>query len=386
MAQKMANIKIITAHMSNDEMDQMDIWQGEKRYVRGNPSIRVYTGPNSIESALENDMVLNHILNAARLHYAEGGSVGVEPLSYDELEAFRHRGRNGDNGTAILGPRTRALLEILARHSGPSPIDGAPEFFSLSGMFNSFKNGASSLGNTLYNGAQNAWNTVKQPLTHFAAQALPQVAHYAGQALGTGLGALTGNPALAGMGANAGGWLGDQVGGWGGNQLEGLANSMGPGNQQMNQMAQHAGQAAGQLPSMIQGGATGGQAAGHMLNAAGQGMGNSPMGQGMQSAGNSMMIGQNPMSSAQDAFHQAGGMSGVGGALSHAYNQYQGGSSPYQAAKQGMQTYMQQQPQPQQQQQHLAYGGPVNNNYAQGGYVNNYAHGGQVQGYYPSYW
>lgn len=319
------NYNMTSAHMSAEECDVLDALQGASVRLNGNNNIRHY---GQFEEVLSDPRALKAILAHARRHYSEGGEVGTPSLSMDEVEAFRLRGRNGDNSIAVIGPRTRVLLDMMAGHKGTmNPYTGCPEYFSLGGMFNSIGNGLSSLGG-------HAWNGIKslaQPAMHFMGQALPGIAHTAGNALGGMAGSFLGGPGGAALGSQLGGGLGDWAGNAGGQWLNQHADQMGGQNPNMNHYAQMAGQQAGQMPGMMQQGMGAGPALGAAVHGMGQQMGNSPVAQGMQGAGNSMMIGQNPMQAAQAGYHAAGGYAPAMNAAKQAYHNYMGGQNPQQA-------------------------------------------------------
>lgn len=323
------------AHMSGEELDILDALQGTSVRLAGNQNVRFYHG---MEQVLQNPSAVKAILSAARRHYSTGGEVGSAAISMNEVEAFRSRGRNGDNNIAVIGPRLRVLLDTMAGHKGTiNPSTGCPEYFSLGGMFNSIGSGLSSLGNTAWNGVK----SLAQPAMHFMGNALPGIAHTAGNALGGLAGSYFG-PAGTAIGSQLGGGLGDLAGNAGGNWLNQHADQMNGGQQHpMSQYAQMAGQQAGQMPGHIQQGMGGMQALGAAAQGMGHQMGPSPVGNGLQGAGHAAMLGQGPGAIAQAGYHGAGGYAPALHAARQAYQNFAGGQSPQQSMMGGMNHLMQ---------------------------------------------
>lgn len=204
----------IYIHANRHELDVLDQLQGFSQLVDGNPRMRMYV--NGLEQHLKNPEFRNAVLNYGRQHYAKGGRVGVEPLSEEELEAYREAGRMGDDCIAIVAPYTKAMLDTFARGKGTiNPTTGLPEFFSLGGLFNSIGSGLSSLGSNLWNGVKSFGGDLLQT----GAQALPQLAQMGGQALGQR------------FGGPIGGQIGNMVGGFAGNMAAPVINQFG---QQLN--------------------------------------------------------------------------------------------------------------------------------------------------------
>lgn len=109
-------------------------------------------GPNGVKMFphLEDIFKNQHIVEAIhrhahthRAHHAHGGYTAP-------MQHLSQGGRNGDTELAMIGPRTEHLFNSLAGYPTKNPYTGHPEYFSigpaLSSMGNIFKGGASALG------------------------------------------------------------------------------------------------------------------------------------------------------------------------------------------------------------------------------------------------
>ena len=290
------------AHMNSSELDVLDYIQGASHRLHGNENVRLYN--KEMEELLGDPKVSLAILSFARRHYAKGGRVGVEKLSNELLEKYRLAGRNGDNCMAIIGPRLKGLLDILANHKGTTnPETQCPEYFSLGGMFSSIGSGLKSFGSA----------------------ALPML----GQLAGGALGARFGGPAGMGMGSQLGGMLG-QVG----------SNMLGGGSQNSGEQPnawQSAGQNAAQAAQNMYNGMPAQEAMGGALQNYGQqNFGNNSFGNGLTNAASSLMQGQSP-SQAFNSFQEGGGLNPMMESARNAYQSIAGGGMPQQMGGYGQQ-------------------------------------------------
>lgn len=131
---------MIIAHFNPKELDLMDFLQGgTKRNASG---VRTY---NSLyHSLLKHEPIKQSFLHHARNSHAGGGAVR------HSLAQIKSHGRFGDSEIAYI---PHGLAEIFDKAIGgrvSNPIDGHPEYFSLSGKLEPFMNlisrGASHLG------------------------------------------------------------------------------------------------------------------------------------------------------------------------------------------------------------------------------------------------
>lgn len=377
----MVRKKFTAAHMNEREMDVLDGWQKFSQRLDRNKKVRLYTGEGSLEDQLADDHLLNHILMHAKRNYASGGVIGTEPLSHQELEDFRSRGRYGDTGVGIIGPRLRGLLDMLSRHHGQNPHDGAPEYFSLSGLFDSIGSGFKNLvGSTIgqipgiggfVNSAMDAGGQMISPFINQLSEMAPQLAGMAGTALGSEFG----NPELGGM---LGQMAGNVLGGGDPSQFQQqpqmnwqdiqnrLKGSMSQGLGTLNQYGPYGNIAANMGNNML-GGMGVQQAMGQGLQQAGQqnpGFIGNQLG---QLGGAMQQQGFNPMAYARQQYNQLTGPSAGGGgggspispemlrggmnAARSLYSNYnQGGMSPLDMARNAISAYSQGPQQPPQQQ------------------------------------
>jgi hypothetical protein len=288
----MNNYSDTVIHANSRELDVLDFIQGGTCRLKGNPNVRIYAG--EMERMLENPDVTTAILHFARKGYAKGGQVGVSPLSQDLVEQYRMAGRNGDNCLAVVGPRLKAFLDMLAEHKGTTnPDTNLPEYFSLGGIFNSIGSGLSGL-------ASNGMGMLSQfasPLLKMGGAALPMLGQLAGTALGSRFGP---------MGASLGSQFGGMLGGMGGNMMNQFAGQQQPSP--YDQYGQSAGQNMGEMAQNMYGGMSPQMAAGNaMSNFGQQNFGNSGFGGGLQAAGNAFAGGASPFQAAGQ-FAQNGGM------------------------------------------------------------------------------
>lgn len=222
----------IYIHANRQELDVLDHLQQFSQLVDGNPRMRMYV--NGLEQKLKDPNFRNAVLEYGRQHYSKGGRVGVDPLSESELESYRSAGRMGDDCVAVVGPYTKAMLDIFARGKGTiNPTTGLPEFFSLGGLFNSIGSGLSSIGSGIWNGVK----SVGGDLLHAGSQALPQLAQMGGQALGNR------------FGGPIGGQIGGMLGGMAGNAAAPVVNQFG---QQLNPQSGSSYQGANPFTGMAQ--------------------------------------------------------------------------------------------------------------------------------------
>lgn len=251
-------------HANAHELNVLDALQGFSQLVDGNQNIRMYT--NGFEKLMRHPQALRAVLDYGRMHYSKGGRVGVEPLSSEELEMFRHYGRHGDDCVAVVGPYTLAVLQTFARHKNTiNPHTGLPEFFSLGGLFDSLTGGLSkifdpgqggglggmaakflnpitaaggifspvmaglaspihkALSSIVGPNAMNAIQSMGGNLIKTAGEALPALGQLGGNVLGGAVGARFGGPAGATMGAQ----LGNSLGGALGNMVAPVVNQFG---------------------------------------------------------------------------------------------------------------------------------------------------------------
>ena len=207
-------------HASPQELDVMDAMQQFSQRWDFNPHVRIYTG--GLEKAFENPQFLRSFLSHARQNYAKGGRVGIDRMSAQDIEEARQAGRFGDTCLAIIGPRTRAAMDMMSPTAGSiNPVTGYPEYFDLGGLFNSIGSGLGSIGSSigdLFSGG-NIFDGLKKvggSILGAAGHALPGVLNTLGGLGGQAIGTAFGGPAGGMIGGQAGQALGNLAGGLGG--------------------------------------------------------------------------------------------------------------------------------------------------------------------------
>lgn len=295
----MSSYKYTTIHANANELDVLDFIQGQSCRWSENPNVRLYVG--EMERMLENPEIMTSILKMARKKYAKGGHVTMPRLTSEMADKYRSLGRYGDDSIAIVGPRLKKLLDMMAEHKGTTnPATGLPEYFSLGGMFNSLGGGLSGLlsgGMGMLGQLPGMIGQFASPLLRMGAGALPMLGQLAGGVLGSRFGP---------MGSQLGSQFGSMLGGLGGNMMNSFAGQQQPS--QYDQYAQSAGQNLGQMAQNMYGGMGMQPAMGQALSNFGQqNFGNQGMGNAFQGAGNALMMNQGPMGAAQN-FAMSGGL------------------------------------------------------------------------------
>lgn len=308
----MSNYSDIAAHMNAAELDVLDFIQGVSHRMQGNPNIRLYN--KEMEDILAVPEFALNILKVARRHYAKGGKVGADVLDAGLLNKYRMAGRNGDNCLAIIGPRLKGLLDIMAEHKGTlNPTTGLPEYFSLGDMFSTIGKGL-TMPFQLMTQIPSTLSHLASPLLHMGSAALPAL----GQVAGSALGARFGGPAGIGIGSQ----LGSTLGNLGSNIMGQMANQQ--PQSQLSQYAPAAGQHLAQMAQNMQGGMSPQEAAGNAMSGFGQNMGGGSMGSALQGIGNAMSSGQG-LGGMFNAFQQSGAMPHIMNMARNAYQSMMGG-------------------------------------------------------------
>lgn len=328
-------------HASSQECDVLDKLQSFSQLWDGNPGVRIYT--NGLEKAFENPDFLRSFLSYSRQHFSKGGRVGIDRMSPEEIESARESGRFGDTCLAIIGPRTRAAMDMLCPTAGSSnPTTGFPEYFSLgnifSGIGNAFSGLTGGIGNALSGitgGLGGMLKNIGGGLFSAAGQALPSVLGALGPVAGGALGARFGGPTGAALGEQLGGAAGNALGGMGQQVFNQFGQSLSPEGAN-HPSAAALGQNLGSMVNNMSQGMPMNQAASQMFaHSAPHVFGNSPMGQGISNFANNMHQGQGFMPSMQNAFQQTGGFGPAAQAAQNAYQAYSQGASPMGAMRQG---------------------------------------------------
>ncbi len=282
---------MIKVHMNPHELDALDWLQG-KRIEHGESRIPMYPG---IEALIKNPHIRAQVHDLVhekrgREKHAQGGGVGH---GLAPVEASH--GRHGDLSVALIGPHTRRFFDSL-HTPHRNPIDGAPEYWSLSDMLGGLVHKIGGIGSSIVNSIPGVGNAI----SGLASQALPMLGQVAQNALpaladagGTALGSMFGAP-------EAGGAIGGVLNNLGQSAL----SSVMPQGQPQNQHAQAIGQGLGTAGQMYaQGNRNARQIAGGAMSSAGSQYQN-PYGRAMQGFGQAYGSGQSGMQSAMHGANQ----------------------------------------------------------------------------------
>lgn len=267
--------KMIAAHFNPEELHVLDQLQGsiERSKKDGRRSYP------KLDAVLANPHISGAVHHHSTRHMAHGGHMEPARPQY---------GMHGDTEIAYIGPHLRHLLDRYAGHKTQNPIDGHPQYFSLSGLFsglgNAISGGFNKLTGMLPGPVGNFLNQGVNALGGIARTALPGLAETAGNAIGGAFGA-----------PEAGGLIGGLLNQAGGSAL----NSLGvPQAGQGSQMGESIGQGINTASQMYnQGGYSPQQMFGAGMSSAGRNYGGTAGG-AMQGFGNAYGGGQNIQQSA----------------------------------------------------------------------------------------
>ncbi len=297
--------KLISAHFDPQELEVLFQMQGSKDYCKK-------TGEASL-AKMEHLLHNPHIMRGLKEHHAAHGGM-MQPVTARD-------GRDGDTKIALIGPRLHETLDNMAGKRTRNPYDGAPEYFSLGGLFGGLKNmlggAVSGIGNALGSAANFVGNIpgikqIGQAVMPMASDALSGLA-------GSAFGPEAGQFAQQGMNM-----IGDKMFG---------SNNAGPNPyQKLGGLGLQA--AATRMPQQLQ----------------------QPMQQFGQQYGSGMPLQQAAQNTAQNTFNNMGGYQGLAssamGHLNNFMNRQQSSAIMPQASSMPQSPYtQQQQQQPQQQQQ-----------------------------------
>jgi hypothetical protein len=353
--------KMIEAHFNPRELDVLDHWQGSCDRHKHSQK-RSYS---KLEKILENPHVMASIHHHAKEHHAAHGGYMIDdgmgyhggmgnPMTHSqrhyggepvgrgpmggvhygephyahggmahggmEHHAQSRDGRYGDTEIALIGPRLRHTLDVLAGHRSHNPMDGHPEYFSLSGLF-------SGLGNTL-SGLYHNPEFRKVARTGL---------ELGGGALGGALGALT-SPWTGPMGAIGGGAAGTGLGSYLGNKFFNEEQPAKPGigdavSQGLHGYANARNANLGHQEAAQRG-------LGTALQSHAQMMPNNLLARGVGAAGSSLEGGHGIRNAAQAGFNATGGVpAALAMGRDALQSRFQGGQSPLSALKLAAQGY-----------------------------------------------
>jgi hypothetical protein len=272
--------KFELAHFNPKELDELNSWQGGKKLYPGSKDLHDLSGVEKLLSNPENEKKIMTIYEG----HAKGGRIGDLLRDADRM---RHKGRNGDNEMAMIGPHTERIFNRILGGRCENPATRKPEYFNLGGFLGgigkTFTKGLGSMGGHLMN-------------------AIP--------------GAIQGGMMAGPEGALAGGGASLLGGMMGGNKkrapstLSNLGSSFMNSPMGQNAMNSNYGQMAQNMGNQMQGMYNQGkqlynQGQQFMNSPTGQSMMNSPTGQRMQQAAQPyMQQGQDMYNQAQNAYGQ----------------------------------------------------------------------------------
>lgn len=356
-----------TVHMNPHEIRILDHLQGMTEH--GPSGIKMFP---HLEEIFKNQHIVEAIHRHGHNHRSHHAHGGYTPA----MQHLSQGGRYGDTELAMIGPRTEHLFNSLAGHPTRNPHTGHPEYFSigpaLSGMWNTFKGVAPSLGNFISRGASSAASGIGRAASAVAphiGNAARAVAPYANQI------AQAAAPTLLSMGTEA---LGNKFGNMGqmaGNVMsQGVQSALGELPEDANPYAVAAGQGIGRAAEGMRSGYSPSQAFGQGLQHFGSQIGGgagSSLGEAGQSLAQGQNWGQAARSGLNRGFNELGGRQGMYESVGNiAHGLGSGGfGGARQAAGNEMNNYMQRMmPRPQMQQQRM----PQAANQQYGSRYNNY--------------
>ncbi len=198
------------AHFNPKELAELDSWQGGRTDAAKN--LRHLSGVEELFSNPANEKLIMKMYE----HHAKGGRIG-ELLQ--EADRMRHKGRHGDNESALIGPHTERVFNRIMHtdeHRNKNPHTGHPEFFNLGGylghMGRTLNKGFGKVGGALAGGVNKLVQGPMRKVANYGMNAIPSMIQ--GGLEGGPEGALAGGAASM-MNQASGGNSPDSIGGFG---------------------------------------------------------------------------------------------------------------------------------------------------------------------------